>query len=300
MVGRLFKTGTCKKKEFFDILIAEILANGWKDVSSNPGTDFYVLQSDGEAGTKNLILQMKNWFLTSEAVGSVRDGSGNHSSFGIRFPLGYTPGEDGAAGTFTRPTTPWDIALVFPFISNANGTSVMDPDTIIDYALAVNKDNIVYVITPNIASPYNSLATFIGLADERYTAENNSDGMIYASSMGGGYAANTVLVANDCSELGSMSPDAETRATSSDLPIKNPNAAGVYMMTDMIYEEANEGVRGKINSLLFLPNINIVANDILVDGANKYKIAICQPPGAGCANSFPVSITATVLAFRIE
>ena len=295
MVGRLFKTGKCRKFEFFDILISEIKEAGWKDISSNPDGDFIVMNSKGEQGDKNLILQIRDWNITNASTSSVR--TTDSSSFGVRMPLGYVPDEGHrVSGVFQRPNTTWNFAYVYPVSTNANSASMYDKNVRIDYAIAADKDNIIYVITPAIATTYGSIVTFMGLPDERHTLEENSDGCIFASTFGNGYAANTVSVANNCSEMNVQAADISNRAMKATLAVHNPNAAGLYALADIGYESTSEGLRGKLNSILFLPNINILNNDVVMDGEHKYKIAICQAVTAFAFNSFPTQ----AIVYRIE
>lgn len=296
-VGRLFKLGKCAKKDFFGIMIKALKDVGWADISSKPDTDYWVMVSEGESKNKNLVIQFRDWHENGTSTQDTRSvQTTDYNSFSVRFPLEYQPGSSGTAGIFGRPATTYDHISLY---HSAATPWTQDKNMMIEYAIAVNKDSIAFVITPPLATLTNSLAYFIGLPDESYTEERNSDGLIFASSYTSGnnntagiVAVNKISIANQTSEQYMISANTTTRDVKSSVAIKNPNSAGLYVLTDMTYENASEGTRGKINSFLFLPNMNILANDIILDGDHKYRISLTQ----GTNTSFP----STAIAYRIE
>ncbi|MDR3091029.1 MAG: hypothetical protein LBU36_02355 [Clostridiales bacterium] len=281
---RIFNVSQCRKYEFFDILLEAMTNAGWTNIDDD-GSE-YLLKSTGEDGSQNYVVQLRDWYVTSQAAGSVR--TTGQSCFGVRFPLGYT-GDSVNGITLARPATTYNAAFLFPICTTTAGASVYDKNVFIKYALSVSKESVCFVIIPATATGYGCLAAFFGAPDVKYTLDASSDGLVFASSFGLGYANNYLSVANNCSEIGTALPDKADRSVRSAVPIRNANGANKYLMTDIYYENNLEGVRGKINSLLFLPNTNILTGDDIIseDTNYRYKAAVCEPQGSNARTSFP-------------
>ncbi|MNU03231.1 hypothetical protein D3C72_2471820 [compost metagenome] len=73
---------------------------------------------------------------------------------------------------------------------------------------------------------------------------------------------------------------------------RNPNAAGLYSLSDMKYGSTAESYRGKLSGLYALPSGNVNNGDVITQGAKKYRVTVAAPG----TTSFPT----TVFAIQIE
>lgn len=74
--------------------------------------------------------------------------------------------------------------------------------------------------------------------------------------------------------------------TYSALPSKNPNADGIYVMSEIIYGSQSEGYRGRFDGVYALPAQNIVEGDIIKVGNDTYtafNVGSCGLPTAWIA-----------------
>ncbi|MMZ42210.1 hypothetical protein D1872_37300 [compost metagenome] len=281
MADFIFTSGTCAKSDLYSTIINAFVSAGWTNVSSNPTVDFDVLQSPSEAGGRLLTIQLRATNATN--VNSIVTTDNNAMAY--RLVESYTPGTAGAAGTFGRPVSEaWNLIYVVP---TATAVSM---NTMLTYFISVNKNRMIIVIETPPATTLAPVIHYIGLPDTLYTAEAGSRGVLVATTFGA-RSATTVHVSNAPSELASEAVSS-VRTVYCLLAPRNPNAAGLYSLSDMKYGSTAESYRGKLSGLYALPSGNVNNGDVITQGAKKYRVTVAAPG----TTSFPT----TVFAIQIE
>lgn len=280
MADIIFSKGTCKKKEILTTMIALMKAAGWSDVSSNPATDFFVMNSKGEAGDKDLFIQFRNSSVSNTSPIDTTDY--NVASF--RLISEYIPGTSGVAGTFERPAEAWRNLYVAPT------TTTINSEVIMTYHYHVNKNRVIFIIETPESLSFAPVTHYFGLPIS-FVSEPKSRGLISASSA---YAvgANNVWVTNAAGELPSDAASSG-RIVYSAMPPKSPNSAGKHTPVEMYYGNTTEGIRGKIDGLYVIPAGGINNGDTLTVGAKQFRAVV---NGVASSNSFP----STTLIFQIQ
>lgn len=273
----IFTEGTCLKSGLLPKIVEIMVAAGWRNISSNPATEGFVMHSKGESGDKDLVFQIRSLPVNGAVAGDI------HTSTAVvmstRLVGGYTPSAtQGVDGTFERSVTTevWRALPIAP--------STVAQEVELNYWYSVNKDRIIF----NIYTP-ESLALlpvlfYIGLPTT-YNSEPKSRGLVFATSMTA-TTANNLLITDNVAELPSVTasfaiPNQIT------LPPKSPNSAGKHTPVECLYGNAAVGIRGKIDSLLFLPNGSINNGDILRVGAKRFRATNLAVSGS---NAFPSSV----------
>jgi hypothetical protein len=281
MADFIFTTGTCTKSELYSTIINAFVSAGWTNVSSNPTVDFDVLRSPSEAGGRSLTIQLRATNVTN--INSIATTDNNAMSY--RLVESYTPGTGGTAGTFGRSTTEtWTIMYVAPT------ASAISLNTTLTYFISVNKNRMIIVIETPPATTLAPVINYIGLPDTLYTAESGSRGVLVATTFGA-KSASAVHITNTPSELASESVSS-VRSVYCLLAPRNPNAAGLYSLSDMKYGSTAESYRGKLSGIYALPTGNINNGDIITQGSKKYRVTVA----ASGTTSFPT----LVFAIQIE
>ena len=268
-------TQTTSLKSDLAITIIDLLEKaGWNNVSSNYSTDFYVMNSKGETGDKDLYFQFRPTSTTN--TNDVTSTTATIMSY--RLINGYTPNEtDGVAGTFARTTSEawrtWQIA---------QGTTV-DPAVELNLWFSINKDRAIFnIYTPESLSLLPTLF-YIGLPTS-YTSEPLSRGVVAYSSMTSSFS-NVAHVSDNVPEL-PTSATSITLANQIVLPPKSPNSAGIHTPVELSYGNASVGLRGKLDSLFFLPANSINDGNILKQGNKRFR---ATQLGVVSNNSFPTN-----------
>lgn len=285
MADSIFLAGSCAKSALYSTIKNAMINAGWQNISSLASTDYDVMYSAGNDGTRGLCIQMR----PQNTTGANSVETTDYSQMSIRLIDSYTPGAPGVAGTFGRPSATW---LGFSLVNEANNAYAIPQTSTMDYRMFVDKNKIVMIIWPPAAYSLNPIAFFLGLPDTTFASEPLSRGVIYAHSFSAPVAG-SLYVSN--TPGGSASINAPEQITViSQLAPKNPNAAGAYCISEMYYGNATEGTRGKIDGLYALPNQNIVSGDILTIGSAKYQVVITY-----ISIAFS-SFSSSAIAFRIE
>lgn len=280
MADIIFSAGTCKKKETITTLVNLMKAAGWQDVSSNPTTDFFVLKSKGEAGNKDLFIQLRPGSLTNTNPVDTTD----YNVASYRLIESYTPGAPGVAGVFGRPAEAWRALYIAPT------TALINQEVTMTYYYHANKDRIIFIAETPESLAYGPVTHYFGLPTS-FVSEPGSRGVVVVSSAYG-VTANTVLVTNAAGELPSDAASS-TRIIYATLPPKSPNSAGKHTPVEMFYGNTTEGIRGKLDGLYVLPAGGTNNGDTLNVGVKKFRAVV---NGVGSTNSFP----STTLVIQIS
>ena len=271
MADVIFSAGTCLKKETLTTMINLMKAAGWVDVSSNPATDFIVMNSKGESGDKNLFIQFRQSSTTN--VNPIDSTDYNVASY--RLIGGYTPGTVGTAGVFTRPAEVWRNLYVAPT------TVLINSENSMTYYYHVNKNRIIFVAETPESLGFAPVTHYFGLPTS-FVNEPDSRGVVAVSSTYG-VTANNVLVTNAAGELPSDTASS-TRIIYASLAPKSPNSAGKHTPVEMYYGNTIEGIRGKLDGLYVIPAGGVNNGDTLTVGTKQFRVVV---NGVGSTNSFP-------------
>jgi hypothetical protein len=267
--------GTCTKGQIFQTLVNAMISAGWQNVSSNPSTDYAVLQSTGTSGNMNLVIQLRSLNAGGTVDSATTD---NATTMSYRLVGGYTPGSGGASGTFARNTTqaPWRELCIC-----SNNTTTPGKNTIVNYKYFANKNFIVFTIEyPSGTNTYPSVF-WIGIPDITYCTESGSRGLLVAQ-VNQAVVNGSVDITDTPADIAA---NTGTGLLTYGMPIyttlspKNPNSAGQYMISDMFYGDTTVGVRGKLTGIWALPNQNILTGDTITIGSNTYYALVCTSYG---------------------
>lgn len=267
----IFSQTTCLKSEILTKMIELMTAAGWTDISSNATTDFFVMNSKGENNDKNLVFQIRSTSTTN--ANDVHSTTAVPMSY--RLIGGYTPAETpDTAGVFDRPNETWRL------MSIASST-VVDPAVELTLWYSVNRDRAIFnIYTPESLNMLPVLI-YIGLPTV-YTSEPNSRGLVVMTSYASSFS-NSVHVTDNVPELPSLSAST-TIPNNITLAPRSPNSAGIHTPSELQYANNAIGIRGKLDSILFLPNNSISDGDILKMGAKRYR---ATQLGTSGNNSYP-------------
>ncbi len=286
MADYILTPGQCAKADLYKTLKNAMIAAGWTNISSLFSTDFDVMKSPGNDGTKNLLLQMRPTNTGNANSTETTD----YSCWSCRLLDSYAPGATNQAGTIARAATSW---YNMDWLSENYSQYQVSAGTILNYRLLVDKNKIIMVVYPPASlTGLNPVVFFIGLPDSAYCDEPDSRGFIIAKNWGNGSATN-VLVSNTPGGMSTVTAP-YWLPSMSQLSPKNPNAAGVYCISEIFYGNTSEGPRGKIDGIFALPNTNILNGDILKIGDKQYQVLLNTV--SGVVTSFPTTAIAIQIA----
>jgi len=275
----IFTAGSCQKSEILDLIVNKLKAAGWTDVSSLASSDYIVLKSTGNTGDKNLILNLRKGNAAGTAGRDVDTTA--YCQMSYRLQDSYIPGAEGVAGVFGRPTLAWTDLYIAPVA--ANGTLALD--TTVNYKVYVDVSKIILAIEYPPATGYSPILIYMGQPDTVYMPESGSKGVLVAVTNGGTTAA-SAIICNSPDGIGSVATPYAV-ATAALLPTKNPNNAGKYFDSPVYYQTTTEGMRGKLDGILCMPNLAALTGDnITIDGDNYY-VLVCHAQGI---TSFPSQV----------
>lgn len=270
----IFLEGKCTKEELFNRIVDIMKSAGWKNISSAPTTEFAVMQSTGELGDKNLVFQMRPRAVNGADNTDI--GTNTTSLMTYRLINGYTPSETtGTAGTFERPNEAWRHLHI--------GAGAMNPQVELKYWYSVNKNRVIFVIYPPESLNLQPTAFYIG-EPITYTSEPNSKGVIAMTTYYSSFS-NQVHISDEVAELPSLTAS-KALTNIFTLPPKSPNSAGIHTPFELMFGDAAVGIRGKIDSLYFLPTNSINDGDILKFGSKRYRAVVFA---VYSNNSFPTN-----------
>lgn len=271
----VFQSGTVLKNGIYDLIISKLVAAGWVDVSSKPATDYVVLTSAGNTGDKALVLNLRD--VNIAGANSVK--TTNFNTMSYRLQDTYIPGAAGVAGTFGRSALAWTALDIAPTVVT---TGQLAADTTVNYKVYADTSKIILTLEYPIATGYSPLLLYIGQPDSVYVAESAAKGMVVASTVNMTTAAN-LMISNSPDGMGSTTAP-YVMPTTALIPLRNPNAAGKYFESDILYQSTTEGIRGKLDGVLCLLNSNIATGDIVTIDTKTYYALVCHTQGN---SSFP-------------
>lgn len=278
MADVIFTKGSFIKSNSYQAIINLFKAAGWTDVSSNPTTDFVVLNSKGEAGNKSLFIQLRPFISANTTSIETTD----NNVIAYRLIGKYTPGASGVAGTFERPSETWSTIYTVPT------TTAINKDITLDYHVNVNKNRMIIAIESPPSISQGAILHYIGLSDATYGEDSDSRGLLVANSA---YPrANQQLHITNAAETLPSDSASSTRLIYCTLAPKNPNSAGLFTFAEMLYGNPTEGIRGKLNGIFALPAGGLNNGDIINVGLKKFRIIITQI--ISNSNSFPTTVFA--------
>jgi len=270
----IFRSGSCRKGDLYQLILDKLIEAGWTDVASNPTTEYNVMTSTGVNGDKELVIQLRP-YISSTANSVITT---DQVIATLRLQPSYIPGEPGVSGVFGRPTLTYTLFHLAPTITNVK----IDIDTILNYKVYVDKNKIILGIEYPVALGYNPLLFYLGQPDTVWMGESKSVGCVYATSSG--TTSNLSLIVCDTPDGMASSAGPYSIPTKALLPLKNPNNDGIYITSDIIYEGGNEGMRGKLDGILCATNSNILTGDRLIENGKTYYVLNCH---ATSNSSFP-------------
>jgi hypothetical protein len=280
----IFTPGTCLKKDFYNVLKTALTNAGWINVTSNYTTDGDVFISKGNSEDKTLVINLKPTQYNVSIVDHTYDVDTTVFCWAsIRFPKAYTPGTPGSPGTFVRPDT-WVTLTIAPY----NWNTGLAMDTTYYYKMYVDKSKIIYSIEYPSGLSIAPILMYIGLPDNTYSPEKGNRGMVFVTTT---ISPGNPMVADKPDDMG-ISASSYLVNNICTLATRNPNNAGKYAVSEMYYGSTTEGVRGKLDGVLALPNNNVNTGNLIRIGTNTYYALVCSTYGG---NAFP----SNVLAIRI-
>lgn len=270
----IFLEGKCLKSELFDRIVELMESAGWRNISSDPTNEYAVMHSTGELGDKNLVFQFRPVAVNGAANTDIRTTTASMMTY--RLINGYTPAEEeNTAGTFERPNEAWRHLHIM--------TAAMQPTVEISYWYSINKNRVIFVFYAPESLNLAPASFYIGLPTH-YTSEPESRGVIAMTSYYSTFA-NQVHISDEVAELPSITAS-KALTNLYTLPPKTPNSAGVHTPFELMFGDASVGIRGKLDSLYFLPNNVVNDGDILRFGAKRYRAVVL---GIYSSNSFPTN-----------
>lgn len=285
MSDYVFQSGSCKKADLYNTIISIMKAAGWEDLATLPSTEYNVMHSKGVNGNQDLYIQLRPVSSAGAVATDVR--TTNLSQISYRMAGIYTPGATGVAGTFTRNTLAYTDLYIAPV---AAGSAVVLSDSTLNYKYYADAGKLIMEVEYPSTLNLGSLVFYIGQPDTVKLPESTTDGLVVASTAN--VTAGNLSICNTPDGVGDSALP-YNMPTLAMLPLTNPNAAGVYFLSDVFYNSATEGVRGKLDGIKVMLNNKCLNGDNVTDvDGKKYYLAVCQAIGG---NSFP----SLAILFRI-
>lgn len=261
----LFKTETVLKKDWYKRLKEIMVDGGWEIIPSHI-SDFDVLYSAGESGTTPMTLNMRE-FYTSVPANTISETA--ERILEVRMPGKYTPGLNGAKGTFERNDSWLPTAMIY---------SGAPANYYIKIHYHCNKNRLVLITEcPRDGRDVNYAAIhFLGLSDRQMGEIANSGPVVFCSMA---YAATvTIRAANHPAFTTTTSRNISIYT---DLPEISTNIAGKRFLSELAYGAADTGIRGFIDGIYPISdvNLNVINGDILVDQDGiRYRVLEVNTP----------------------
>lgn len=275
----IFTSGTCLKSEVYQLIIDKLKSAGWTDISSLASADFVVLQSTGNTGDKNLLLNLRD--TNAAAANSIV--TTDYCVMSYRLQDTYTPGAAGVAGVFGRPSLAWTALYIAPV---AAITTTLGKDTTVTYHIYADASKLILVLEYPSVTGFGPTIVYMGEPDTLLVSDSASRGVLVAASNNAVTAANLQICNTSDGAASVTAPYAlKTYAL---LPEGDPNIAGKRIVSPIYYGIAAESFRGKMDGLKCMfynattPTIN--TSDTVTMGAEIYYVAIAHSQGN---TSFP-------------
>ena len=260
----IFTEGKVLKNQLMERIKDILVGAGWTYATTVPTTEYYILTSTGESGDKKLAFQYRGLPINGSATGDINTTTAVVASY--RLIGGYEN------GTIARPSEAWKSMNI--------SSAVVDPEVELTYWYTVNKDRLIMNIYTPESLANTPVLWYFGLPTT-FTPEPDGKGFVAMTSYASSQAS--VLVADNVAEL-PTSNSAVVLTNYIALAPKSPNSSGVHTPAELLYGNTSIGIRGKIDSLYFLPNGSVNDGDILRVGARRYR---ATQLGTSSNNSFP-------------
>jgi len=262
----IFTSGTTTKAGIYQLIIDKLIAAGWADISSLASSDYVVLQSTGNTGDKNLLLNLRA--TNSSDTNSVV--STDYCVMSYRLQDTYTAGSSGVAGTFGRSSLAWTNLYLVPVSAT---TTTLAAATPITYHVYADASKIILLLEYPSASGYSPTLIYMGEPDTTYVTESYNRGCLVGVTNNGTTAA-SVMICNTSDDQASVTAPYAI-ATSALLPSYNPNGSGKYAISEIYYGSTTESIRGKLDGVLCAYNSKLVTGDTVTIGTYTYYVAVC-------------------------
>jgi hypothetical protein len=297
----ILQSALMTKGEVYDFLISEMIAAGWEDIASNPGVEGNVMHSTGEAGDKDIYVQIRPIIGNSPttAITPATDWrSSAVSGIGIRLLPDYTPGDPGVSGTASKNVN----LIVGHMFKTSMAVTVAD----VPVYYYVDKDiAIFYIRVPDTLTPATYIGGLIafglpkdGIGD-RDAQRDTFLVITTAAAATGSQTANTVNVLNNPAGAGDNAAIINETAYINHPPL-SIDFKGRYLPVAVFYGDATYGYRGMLPGI-FVLNANIinsiVEGDILNDLETGYKYKVFEAPGLAVS---ALGATNLIACSRIE
>lgn len=251
-----------RRDALYDAMIAHMVASGWTDVSSKAATDYNVMTSPGVGGGKALVIQMRP--TNTDDANSVKSSAYSMASY--RLPSSYVPGAVDTAGTFGNDAAVWQQLNLAPIAATA---TTVTPATEITYRWYCDANKLLMLLQYPTATGLLPMFIYMGLP-ESYATEGPSSGVLFGATSCQHAGVFVTAVSTD---LGTAMDNA-VRTAYTNVAYRNPNIENKYVMNEIFYGLATEGVRGKLVGLYAVPNQNMNTGDSLTIGAELYYLFI--------------------------
>ena len=274
----VLKSQTCKS--LGATILSLMKSAGWTDISSNPATDFIVMNSKGESGDANYCFQMK------VPIGAPYD-------IQIRLSGTYTPGAPGSAGVFAVPTAAWfTVGMAGKSanysIPNANLTDMMQ-----DLFYNIDKDCCRFVTAPPLTTSIwgaiqGSRFIVIGSPDLYYTTKSSKDVM---------YITNYACTSGEPNGMSTSESYSESTGNVCKIDLINQTTAGEIVVTPtgafalrpLTLIHSVSGVIGELRGIYgmaYTKNPAIVQRSIAQDSLYEYSVFKAMGNGSNIGNTY--------------
>ena len=274
MADYLFNKTTTTKGEFLATVVRLLTDAGWTNVSSSPATDFYVLNSKGVNNDKNLFIQLRDY--GTQGVG-YNVTTSNYPVFSYRLIDNYTPGATGLAGTTTRASLAYSDAYIGQL--GYDNATITKSDTLELYYY-VDANGISMIIRPPAVRSIGSV--FFLVRDNVGAIAKSSDSRGLAVTAYG----HSYIMIDDTPDNMARNNTPYIQSVYSAMSPKNPNADGIYTMSEIVYGSPSEGYRSRLDGVYALPAQNIIEGDTFKVGNDTYtafNVGSCGLPTAWIA-----------------
>ncbi len=271
----IFTAGTCAKSQIYQLILDSLTGAGWTNISSLASSDFVVMQSTGNSGDKNLILNLRE--TNAAAANSIV--TTDMCAMSYRLQDTYTPGATGVAGTFGRSALAWTSLYIAPV---AALTTTLGKDTIITYHVYADASKLVLCLEFPSPTSLGPVVIYMGEPDTLFATESASRGALVACSCQA-TTATGLQVCNTPDTVASVTAPYNL-TVSALLPLGDPNTSNKRMISSMYYGSATESFRGKLDGIKCAYYNNFVTGDTVTIGAETYYVVVTATQGN---TSFP-------------
>ncbi|MBP2629901.1 MAG: hypothetical protein H6Q70_529 [Firmicutes bacterium] len=273
----IFTTGTCTRGALYQLIIDKLTAAGWTNISSLSSSDYVVMQSTGNTGDKNLLLNLRDASATAINPTTTTD----YCAMSYRLQDTYVPGAAGVAGVFGRPALAWTNLFLAPV---AAVTTTLGKDTVCNYHVYADASKLILEIEYPSVTGLGPQVIYMGEPDTMFVSDSASRGVLVACSSNG-TTASSAIICNTSDTVASVSSPYAI-AVSALLPAGDPNVAGKTMVSSLYYGSASESFRGKLDGIktAYYSGTNFLTGDTVTIGTQTYYVAITQTTNV---TSFP-------------